>query len=147
MGAPSSRRLARRTTKTSVAVERGRLATKRHCGSIGSERGGGQSVAQTRARRRRRSPQSASAQRSHSEIVSRTEKANSRAISQRSRGVWVSRRCMDSEPSGRGHPPYVWSALSSRSRGQADARGRLEEASAHGASQSAQRRSHQAVVG
>ncbi len=147
MGAPAIRRLARRTTKTSVEVERGRLATTRHCGSVGRKLGSGQSVAQTRARRRRRSPQSPSAQGSSSEIDSRTEETNPGVVSQRSRGLWVSRRRVDGESGGRSDETKLWGPLSPRSRGQADARGGLEEASAGGASQPTQRRGHQEVVG
>ncbi len=146
MGAPSSRRLARRTTQTSVETERGRVATKRHSCGIGRERGSGEPLDQARARRRRRSPQGASAQRSEFAVNGGTEGPDSGVLSQGSRGVWVSWRCVDRQPRGRSDQANLWSPLSSRSRRQTDARGGLESTEAYGTGQPTQRRGHQEVV-
>src|SRR6266852_1881945 len=73
-----------------------------------------------RGRRRSRGPQRASAQRDDPEIDNRTEEADSRVISQGSRGVWVSWRRMDREPGVRSDQANLWGALSPRSRREAD---------------------------
>src|SRR5881296_1576870 len=49
----------------------------------------------TRARRRRRSPQSASAQRSEPTVNGTAEGSNPGVVSQRSPSVWLSRRGLD----------------------------------------------------
>ena len=102
MGAPSSRRLARRTTQRSLEAERARLATERHSRRFGSKRRGSESMDETRARRRRRNARSASTQRSKLTVNSGTEGSNPRGVSHRSRELWISGRCVDGQTGGRG---------------------------------------------
>ena len=114
MGAPANSRLARRTTKMSMEVERGRLATKRHCGSIESKRGGGKSVAQTRARRRDEGPRNASAPRdeagwSRQKPVERASQRNEEALKNWSDERWpdIKKKPKKKRPPSSGQTPLL----------------------------------------
>ena len=86
-------------------------------------------------------------QRSKPAVNGGTESADTCVVSQRGRGVWVSRRCVDGEPGGRSDQTHLWGALSPRSCWATDAGSGLESTEAGGASQSKERRGHQTVVG
>src|SRR6266851_5759558 len=50
-----------------------------------------------------------------------TEGSHPRVVSQRSRELWISGRCVDGQTGGRGDREDLWRALSSRSRREVDA--------------------------
>jgi hypothetical protein len=147
MGAPSSRRLARRTTKTRMETERGRLATKSYSRGIGSQRGSGEPTFVKRGREGGEEALKAHPPKGVSPRLTAEQKAQTPLLLARvSSGVSASRRCMDGEPGSRSDQTHLWSAFSPRSRWAADAGSRLESTEASGASQSKERRGHQKVV-
>jgi len=107
------RRLERVAQTPRVGTLRARMETERDCGGAGSQPRGCEPMDEggTRARGRGMTRENSSG--ASTPTKRRTDGAASHPAGARSRGLWVSRSCLDDAESGRADQTAVWRELSS----------------------------------
>src|SRR5205823_311345 len=109
----ATRRLERRTPPTSVGTESARLETEGYCHGLRRERGSGEPMDQTRARRRSGSPTPSRGTWCAAEVERRTTGPVAGGAQARSASIWLSWRCVDDQAGGGGDQARVRRELSS----------------------------------